>query len=125
MLDAVLTIINSVSYIPFVLADLGSEIGDNIDELANGTAPVAGSGLAALTDFIGILIKIAMPVAILCLLLLMGYGAFLMTTSQGNPEKLNEAKEVITNALIGFAVIVSSGAILIAANSILNLGISY
>jgi hypothetical protein len=59
------------------------------------------------------------------LLLLLGYGGFLMTTSQGNPEKLNEAKEVITNALIGFVVIVSAGAILIVANNILNLGITY
>jgi hypothetical protein len=126
MLQVATLITSKILYTPFVFAStLGGEIGDGVDKIANGNVTTTATGVAALTDFISQIIKIALPLAVLALLLLMGYGGFLMISSQGNPEKLGEAKEVISNALIGFAVIVCAGAFLIVINNVLNLGITY
>lgn len=125
MLEVMFSLFNKIMMLPFVTGQLAGEIGDSVDDIANSDITATGSGVDALASFISQIIGIALPVAVLCLLLLLGYGGILMTTSQGNPEKLNEAKDVITNALIGFVVIVSAGVILIVANNVLNLGITY
>jgi hypothetical protein len=51
------------------------------------------------------------------------YGAYKLTTSQGNPEGLNTGKEIITSAIIGLTFIILSVAILtILGFDILGLG---
>ena len=45
-------------------------------------------------------------------------------TSKGNPDKLNEAREQIANAVIGFVFIILSVAILILLSNILKINIS-
>jgi cell division protein FtsX len=47
----------------------------------------------------------------------------MMMTSQGNPDKLQEAKQVITNAIIGFVVILLCVAILLLISNTLGLNI--
>ena len=66
------------------------------------------------------IINIATPVAIIAVVLLLVYGGFMMMTSQGNPDKLQEAKQVITNAIIGFVVILLCVAILILISKTLG-----
>jgi hypothetical protein len=46
-----------------------------------------------------------------------------MISSQGNPEKLKDAKEMITNAIIGLVFILLSTAILALLSSLFDLGI--
>jgi len=48
-----------------------------------------------------------------------------MMVSKGNPEKLKEAKEIVTNAITGFAIIALSVVILIIVNNVFNLGVSF
>jgi hypothetical protein len=51
------------------------------------------------------------------------YGAYKLTTSQGNPEGINTGKEIITSAIIGLTFIILSVAILtILGFDILGLG---
>ena len=45
-------------------------------------------------------------------------------SSQGNPDKLQEGKEVITNAIIGFAIVLLSVAILYLISNTLGIDIS-
>lgn len=72
-------------------------------------------------SLISALVGLAIPVAVMALVGLSAYAGFLMITSQGNPEKLSEAREVITNALMGFGLIALSVAILLIIQSIVNL----
>ena len=49
--------------------------------------------------------------AAIAVVLFLIFGGFLYTTSSGNPEKLDQAKKVIRNALIGLAFVVAAGAL--------------
>lgn len=87
---------------------------DNTDELARSE----GVG-----DFINNLINLAIPLAVLSVFLLLAFAGYQLMTSQGNPDKLKEGKEVITNAIIGFVFILLSVAILLLISNIFDLRI--
>jgi hypothetical protein len=53
------------------------------------------------------------------LVIIAGYK---MVSSQGNPDKLKEAKEMITNAIIGLVFILLSVSILGLVSNVFNLG---
>ena len=59
-------------------------------------------------EFVNWIIKISIPLGVTCAFVLLVYAGYMMVTSQGNPDKLQESREVITNAIIGFVVIVLS-----------------
>lgn len=44
-------------------------------------------------------------------LIVVAYGGFKYTISQGNPQEINKAKNTILDGLIGLAIIVASGGI--------------
>ncbi|GEM_PF-4074867 len=58
-----------------------------------------------ISDFVGLVYDFAMPLAVFCAFVLLGYGAFKLIMSTGDPEKLNEAREIITNAILGVLMI--------------------
>lgn len=91
---------------------LGSTITDSLKDTSTSTVD----------DMIGRVVKIAVPVAVISAFILLSYGGYLLISSQGNPDKLQEAKSVITNAIIGLLVIVLSVAILLIISNTLNLG---
>lgn len=74
--------------------------------------------------FVNAVIDIAIPFSALCVFLLLSFAAYKLMTSRGNPDKLNEAKEQITNAIIGFIFIILSVAILMLLSNILKINIS-
>jgi hypothetical protein len=110
------------------MAALGDDIGNNVDNVL--TYPYSGvyqpnpSCPSALILFVNQLIKLAIPVGTFALILLLAIAGFKMITSQGNPEKINEAKEIVTNAFMGFAMIALSVVILLLINNLLNLNIT-
>lgn len=69
------------------------------------------------------IINIATPIAVIAVVLLLVYGGFMMMTSKGDPDKLQEAKQIITNAIIGFVVILLCVAILLLISNTLGLNI--
>jgi hypothetical protein len=82
------------------------------------------SDLEQTTDektFLEYIYQLAIPLAVFSLVGLSIYAGFLMVTSQGNPEKLQEAKETITNAVLGFAMVALSIALLALLGGILNI----
>ncbi len=97
------------SYLPSAKADVLSDRLGDIQKATNEK------------DLISSILQVAVPVAIMALVGLSAYAGFLMITSQGNPEKINEAREIITNALMGFGLIVLSVAILLIIQSVLKL----
>ena len=73
--------------------------------------------------FVNLIIKVSIPLGITCAFLLLVYAGYMMVTSQGNPDKLQESREVITNAIIGFVVILLSVTLLYLIKDSLGLDI--
>ncbi len=83
---------------------LGETLSENLEP------PAGDEGLESLVDRI---VSISVPVAITAAFILLSYGGYLLISSEGNPEKLQEAKSLITNAIIGLLVVVLSVVILL------------
>lgn len=64
-----------------------------------------GTGEEAFADFVEAFLNFAVPLGVFVAFVLLGFAAFTMITSAGNQEKLSEAREVATNAIIGAAMI--------------------
>jgi len=96
-------------------ASLGSTLNDELETIQKDGA----------TDqtVVQMIINIATPIAVIAVVLLLVYGGFMMMTSKGDPDKLQEAKQVITNAIIGFVVILLCVAILLLISNTLGLNI--
>ncbi len=96
-----------------VTADaLSSVISSNID---------AASSSNDLGSFVNAIVRIAVPAGVLAAIVVFSYAGFMMISSRGNPEKLGEARETVTNAVIGFALIALSVAILLLIRNTLNI----
>lgn len=78
-------------------------------------------------DNIGPLIGLVVPyifgIAGFLLLIYMVLGGFQLMTSQGDPKAIAGAQAKITNALIGFVIILISAGIVIILGKILNVSI--
>ena len=73
------------------------------------------------TDLVDKIVGAALPIAIIAALILLSYGGYLMVSSKGNPDKLQEAKSLITNAIIGLLVVLMSVGILVLLSDTLDL----
>jgi hypothetical protein len=102
---------------------LGGKIGGEIGELEGNEELGTGEGIEGVKDVINAIVDIAVPVAVLCLVVLVVYAGYMLISSQGNPDKLKEGKEVLTNAIIGFFIIVLSVVILVLLSGTLGLGV--
>ncbi len=89
-------------------------LGDAENRISNTTG-VGG--------FIDTLIGFAIPLAVLSVFVLLVFASYQLITSQGNPDKLKEGKEVITNAIIGFIFVILSVAILLLLSEIFGINI--
>lgn len=56
-------------------------------------------------------LRVAFGIAGGIALVVVAYGGLKYTLSQGNPQEINKAKNVILDGLIGLAIIVASGGI--------------
>jgi hypothetical protein len=97
--------------------NLGGKIGGEVGELEGNETIDSVDGL------VEAIVDIAVPVAILCLVVLVVYAGYMLISSQGNPDKLKEGREVLTNAIIGFFIVVLSVVILLLLSNTLGLNI--
>lgn len=97
-------------------ASLGSTLNDNLVELQK-------PGGATQEGVVTAIINIATPISAICVVLLLAYGGFMLMSSKGDPDKLQEAKQIITNAIIGFVVILLCVAILLLISNTFGLDI--
>jgi hypothetical protein len=74
-----------------------------------------------LTGLVNALVSLSVPLGVLATMGLLSYAGYVMITSQGNPEKLGDAREIVTNAIIGFALVALSVAILLLIQNTLNI----
>lgn len=96
---------------------LGDGLSTGLSNLQSSTQ-LEGDG-----GFVSSVVKVAVPLSVICLILLVVYAGYLLMSSQGNPDKIQEGKEIITNAVIGFLVVLLSAGILLLISKTLELGI--
>jgi len=96
-----------------------SSLSEILNDLQNQTEE--GNGVGA---FMEAIINFAIPLSAVSVFVLLSFAAYKLMTSQGNPDKLKDAKEQISNAIIGFIFIILSVAILALLSNILNIDIS-
>ncbi len=97
--------------------NLGGKIGDEVGKLEENES------IDSVEELVEAIVDIAVPVAILCLVVLVVYAGYMLISSQGNPDKLKEGREVLTNAIIGFFIVVLSVVILLLLSNALDLNI--
>jgi len=95
---------------------LGSALSGELARIEDGTI-TDENGLVKL------IVDISVPLGVISVVILVVYAGYLLMSSQGNPDKLKEGQETITNAIIGFIVVLLSVAILILISNTLGLGI--
>ena len=108
--------LNNLFPVQRAYASLGSSLSEKLQSLENANA-------ANENDLVRIVTDIAIPLSVICVVLLLIYGGYMLMSSKGDPDKLQEAKQVITNAIIGFVVVLLCVAILILISNTLGLGI--
>lgn len=72
-------------------------------------------------SFVQLIIDVSIPLGVTCAFILLVYAGYMMITSQGNPDKLQESREVITNTIIGFVVVILAVTILYLIKDTLGL----
>ncbi len=75
------------------------------DRFGGVTDEPTGRGVEAFAQFIENIYNFAFGLAIVCSAFLLTYGAYKMITSAGDPERLMEAREIVTNAILGVLMI--------------------
>jgi len=93
------------------------------DGLSSGVSELESGSITTKEQLVQSIVKVAVPLSVICLILLVVYAGYLLMSSQGNPDKIQEGKEIITNAVIGFLVVLLSVAILLLISNTLGLKI--
>jgi hypothetical protein len=75
------------------------------------TGQAAGTGNADLPSIVSTVVSTALSLIGIVLLVLILYGGFMWMTSRGNEEQIGKARKIITSAIIGLAIVLSSYAI--------------
>jgi hypothetical protein len=94
----------------------------NLNQLIDSIGFKTFKSTSTLGDIINVAIPILFALAGTGLLLYLISGGFGYLTSAGDPKKMEAAKTVITNAVIGFLIIISAYFITQAVSFIFNLG---
>lgn len=78
---------------------------------SHGACLPAFQGIGDVWLVVAAVIEILLRIAAIVAVIMIIYGGFSYTTSQGDPEGTKKARNTLTNALIGLAVAVSAAAI--------------
>ena len=71
--------------------------------------------------FMDTIIGIALPLSAVCAILILAFSSYKLMMSKGDPDKLRDAKDQISNAIIGFVFILVSAGILVLISNLLGL----
>jgi hypothetical protein len=81
------------------------------------------SETSSVDSFMDSIISLAIPLAVFSVFILLALAAYQLMTSKGDPDKLKQGKEVITNAVVGFLFILMSVAILLLLSNLFGIDI--
>lgn len=86
-------------------------LGDRFDDVVTPVETVDPDDPVG--PYIQKIVGIAAPIAVIACFILLVYGGYLLSSSSGNPDKIQEAKSIMTNAVIGLLVVLLSVVILL------------
>jgi len=95
-----------------------TSIGDLITELQAGFEE---GGEGDPDAFMQKIINVAIPLSAICVILILAFSSYKLMMSKGDPDKLRDAKDQISNAIIGFVFILVSAGILMLISTLLGL----
>ena len=75
-------------------------------------------------NYISTLISYVIPLSGVCVFVLLAFASYKLMMSKGDPDKLRDAKDQITNAIIGFLFIVLSSTILVLLSHVLGINLN-
>lgn len=81
---------------------------DKLDEVAVIQGPFSASSDSALVEFIGLIIGIGLSLIGVIFLILMIFAGYNWMTAQGEEEKVNKAKSIIIQCIIGIIIVVGA-----------------
>lgn len=112
-----MNILNILTVQKVYASSLGASLNSSLSDVTNNLVDSQGNlSLKTIT-------QVAIPLGVICVVLLLVYGGYILMTSQGNPDKLQEGKQIITNAIIGFVIVLLCTAILLIISNSLGLNI--
>lgn len=88
---------------------LEAEIGNQFVEAAQGAG--AGQGEGEIEVVVARIIRVSLSLLGIIMVALLVYGGYLWMTAGGNEEQITKAKQIIRNAIIGIAIVLSAYAI--------------
>ncbi|HKM20159.1 MAG TPA: hypothetical protein VJY47_02990 [Candidatus Dojkabacteria bacterium] len=95
-------------------------LGDRFDDVVRPVGEVDSNDPVG--PYVGKIVKIAAPIAVISCFILLVYGGYLLSASSGNPDKIQEAKSIMTNAVIGLLVVLLSVVILLIISNTMESG---
>ncbi len=95
-----------------------STIGEFLSNLESETSSATGK------DYLSLLIEWVIPISGVCVFVLLAFATYKLMMSKGDPDKLREAKDQITNAIIGFLFILLSSSILLLLADVLGISLT-
>ena len=104
----------------FVSKVYAASLGETLQERIGS---LEGSTISDEASFIDAIVRVAVPIAVISVVVLVIFAGYTLMSSQGNPDKIKEGKDLLTNAIIGFLVIILSVAILLLLSNSLGLNI--
>lgn len=96
--------------LPLAAGAQGGEIESQFSAAARG----AGTGQQAsanVEEIVANIIKVSLSIIGVLMVALLVYGGYLWMTAGGEEEKITKAKQIIRNAIIGIAIVLSAYAI--------------
>lgn len=117
---AVVFFVTLFSFTP-VFAQTGGGLVDNAT-LGNQYAGQIGLGGADIRLIIVNIIRVALGLVGLVMVILMLYAGFLWMTAGGNDDQIVKAKNIIRNAVIGLAIVLSAYGIVLFVMNLLGIG---
>ncbi|MDD3474843.1 MAG: hypothetical protein PHP08_03015 [Candidatus Dojkabacteria bacterium] len=107
-----------------IISETGTNtLSDTLSGNISSDGGVFNGDVTGIDGVVDVVTKIALPLAGTAAVILLIIAGYKMITSRGNPDKLTDAKEMATNAIIGLVFILLSVAILGLISSVFNLDI--
>ncbi|MSU75161.1 MAG: hypothetical protein EXS55_01460 [Candidatus Magasanikbacteria bacterium] len=107
---------------PTALAQSVADPGSELNQGLNVIQQPLGLASTDIRVIIARIIRIALGLLGIVLLVIILYGGFLWMTAGGNEEQIGQAKKVMTNGVIGLAIILSAYSIVLFIMRMLGLG---
>jgi len=93
------------------MSELFFKLISTVSAQASAPTDFRDEPFTSLTDYISAIITWAIPILGSIALLMFIYAGYIYITSQGNPEKINTAKEIVISTLVGILLLFSIGLI--------------